>query len=240
MKRVVTTAFALMICTVFAVFSVTAESYTLSDGIGIALPDGYTLLTPTNLNNHGETVASLDYTAQKLKKHMTDSGILFIAVDKDNKNQFQLKALKTDFSKNTVDLKNLGDSELKTIGEKLMSGNFETVSINGTVYYRAVTDGLSSYATVQYVTVKNGLVYTLSYYGASAPVAVSAAETLKIPDVTPHSDKTVLLTVFLWIALVAVLVTAVLLTLSLISDIRQSHEENDVREFIRIKRGRRF
>ncbi len=220
---------------------VSAETHTLSDNIEITLPDDFILLTDNNLRANEEIITSLGHSLTSLRNYMDENHVLFIAMDSQNKNQAQLSAFKTEFSKDIGDLGGLKADELEKIGKQMLGGNFEIISINGWVYFKTKVDGLAGYATVQYITFKNGMLYTLNYYGSDSSVANSIASGLALPQKSSGtSAQTILLSILLWVALVAALVTMVLLILSFVSDFQKNKEDNDVREYIRIKRHRRF
>lgn len=232
---------AFLLLSIIFVFSSTAaasaETYTVADGISVTLPKGYTLLTEDNLKEQEDSIAALGHSVTSLRSYMEENHIVFIAVDTQNQNQVQLGAFQTDFSKDIGDLSGLKADELKTIGSHLINGSFEIISINDWVYFKTTVDGLVGYATVQYVTLKNGTLYTLNYYGSDSTVANEIASGLMLPQTkTGRDTKSVIISVVLWIVLVAALAAIVLLLISLFSDLRKKQEDNDVREYIRIKR----
>ncbi|MBQ7288678.1 MAG: hypothetical protein IJW78_03005 [Clostridia bacterium] len=221
--------------------AVFAETHSLAGGISIALPEDYTLLTDNNLNKNKETIAELGHSVTSLRNYMEENHILFIATDKENENQVQMGAVQTDFSKDIGDLSGLKADDLETIGNQLISSGFEIISVHDWIYYKTKVDGLVGYATVQYITLKNDTLYTLNYYGSDATVANEIISGLTIPDEKSTSDsKSIFLSVLLWLALVAAVVTIVVLIISLFLDLRKKREDNDVREYIRIKRRWKF
>lgn len=214
-----------------------AETYSVSGGISITLPEGYTLLTEDNLKENEKMITGLGHSAQSLRDYMEENHIVFIAVDTQNQNQVQLSAFQTSFSKDIGDLTGLKAEELKTIGSHLINGSFEMISINDWVYFKTKVDGLVGYATVQYVTLKNGTMYTLNYYGSDSAMANAVASGLQLPAAKAGAGtKSLVISIVLWIALVAALTATVILLISLFSDLRNKQEDNDVREYIRIKR----
>lgn len=218
-----------------------AETYTLSDDIKITLPDDFIILTDNNLKANEEIITSLGHSLTSLRNYMDENHVLFIAMDSQNENQAQLAAFKTEFSKDIGDLDGLKAYELEKIGNQMLGGNFEIIAINGWIYFETKVDGLAGYATVQYITFKNGMLYTLNYYGSDRAVANAIASGLDLPQKSSGaSARSILLSILLWVALVAALVTMVLLIISFVSDFRKNKEDNDVREYIRIKRHRRF
>lgn len=241
MKRL----FCALLCTViftvsFSLFA-SAETHSLTGGIKITLPEDYIVLTDKSLKTNEETIAELGHSISSLRTYMDENHILFIAVDAQNKNQVQLGAVQTDFSKDIVDLSGLKAKDLNRIGQQMLNHNFEIISIHDWVYFKSKVEGLTGYATAQYTTIKNGMLYTLNYYGSNGAAANQIASGLEIPATAKNTrTKSLLISVLLWVALAAALITMIFLVASFISDFRQNHEENDVREYIRIKRRRRF
>lgn len=217
-------------------FAASAETHTVAGGVQITLPEDYTLLTDETLKANEEIITELGHSLSSLRRYMEENRILFIAVDTQNQNQVQLGAFETDFSKDIGDLSGLKAEDLETIGSRIINGSFEIISVNNWVYYKTKVDGLVGYATVQYVTLKNGMLYTLNYYGSDSTVANEIISGLTLPAAKASGSSTLFISILLWVALVAALIIMVLLLFSLISDLRRSREDNDVREYIRIKR----
>lgn len=239
LKRIFSLVLIITVLACVGSISVNAQTYSLSGNIEIALPDNFTILTSDNLKTNEEVIKDLGHSISSIHKYMDEKHILFIALDEENENQVQLGAFQTEFSKDVQDLGGLNAEELQRVGNQMLGGNFEIISINGWIYFKTKLDGLAGYGTIQYITFKNGMLYTLSYYGSDGELANTIAAGLKLPEKkTKLSTKTILISVLLWVALVAALVTMVLLSLSLISELRKSREDNDVREYIRIKRRR--
>ena len=241
LRRLLSLIMAFVVLAAMGAVCAFAQNYTLSDDTKITLPDGFTLLTEDRLKQNEEVITDLGHSVSSLRSYMNDNNVLFIAVDDQNKNQAQLAAYETDFSRDVKDLAGLKAEELEQIGNQMLGRGFEIISINDWVYFKTSLDGLVGYATLQYITFKNGKLYTLSYYGSDSSLANKIAAGLVLPKQKSGTKvKTVILSVLLWVVLVIALVTMVLLALSLFADFRKSREDNDVREYIRIKRRRKL
>ncbi len=239
LRRIFSLVIVVVTLAIMGSFGANAQTYSLSGDIEIALPDDFTLLTSDNLKTNEATLEELGHSISSLHKYMDEKHIIFIALDEGNENQVQLGAFQTEFSKDVQDLGGLKAEELQRVGNQMLGGNFEIISINGWIYFKTKLDGLAGYGTIQYITFKNGMLYTLSYYGSDGEMANTIAAGLTLPEKKSQlNTKTVLISILLWVALVIALVTMVLLSLSLISELRKSREDNDVREYIRIKRRR--
>ncbi len=208
-------------------------------GIDFSVPAAYTCITPDTVKQNQETVELLGHSTDSLKSFMAQNDVLLLAVMPQNAAQLQLRVSQTEFSKDIISLDGLGEAELHKIGEKLAE-NYTLQTVNGITYFCTVQSG-TGYGTVQYITVKNGAVYRLLYYGTSLAEAKAAIEQLQIKDTHGKDLPGKGMTIFLSIAIVAVILLALvaifLLGFSFYKDLKERYgEKNDVREYIRIKR----
>ena len=136
----------------------------------------------------------------------------------------------------------MSEENLLSVAKELSSGAKGVVNIMDTAFVHSVsqiTDDAGSYSVSQYITIKNGRLYTFNFYSNSPSESfeqqVLAAAQIK----TIKKKATVTETVMLVLMSVLILgfATAMgFLIFSIISQIRKKREDNDVREFVRIKR----
>ncbi len=219
---------------------VLAASYTNhGSGVDFAVPEAYTCITPDSIKANKETVEQLGHSTDSLKAFMAENDLLLVAVMPQNAAQLQLRVTRTEFSRDILSLDGLDTDSLTRIGEKLAE-NFTLVTVNGVHYFKTVQSG-TGYGTVQFVTVKNGAVYRLLYYGTSMAEANAAVQNLHIKDTGTGNLPGRGMTIFLSIAIVVVILLALVaigfLIYSFYKDLKNRYgEKNDVREYIRIKR----
>ncbi len=233
-------AILFLLISLLSVTQVWAVNFTNSQaGIDFSVPSAYTCITPDTVKQNTSVVEMLGHSTDSLKAFMAENDLLLLAVMPQNAAQLQLRVSQTEFSKDIISLDGLGTTELTRIGEKLAE-DFTLQTVNGIPYFCTVQSG-TGYGTVQYITVKNGAVYRLVYYGTSMAEAKVAVESLHIKDTKSADLPGKGMTIFLSITIIAVILLALvaifLLCLSFYKDLKERYgEKNDVREYIRIKR----
>lgn len=230
----------ILLFSVLAGFSASAAEFSeAKNGIYFSVPEGYTLVTPDTVKQNSQTVELLGHSADSLKAYMAENDVVLLAVRPQNTAQLQLRVYEIEFSKDLVTLAGLGDTELQAIGQKL-ADEFTVQTVGGVPYFRTVQNG-TGYGTVQYITIKNGQVYRLVYYGTSLAEAEAAIAGLGLSDVQSRFSLSdgmmIFLTVVISLVILLALVAVVLLGISFYKDLKNRYgENNDVREYIRIKR----
>ena len=231
---------AVLLC-LFSVALVSAESIS-KNGATLDFPDGFTVLYKENLSKNTEVVKLLGHSVQSLKKEMDQSGIVAIAVDEGNTEQFVYKCVISEFSEQTESFNSFNDEALAKINTEMFGGNAKIQRINEIVYFytKSFTESAEFY-TYQYVTVQNGRLYSFIYYGNDATRISTLIETAKLEIEGEDKSYTQIGPIILMsVVMVAAIVAMVLIAISVIRDITNDKraEENDVAEYIRIKRRR--
>ena len=178
MKRKITLS-VLILMLIFA-FSFSAFSVSFKDeGIKYKAPDGYEVITRDNFSDSSEIINQLGYTISTISDYFNKNGILMLAVNEDFSKQIQIKCTETDFTLQTDNITSLDEKSAVEIASKMLGvgkEKFKLVLINDVRYIetRSIMDsGDNKYAVIQYITIANGKLYTLSYYSNSASVTQS-------------------------------------------------------------------
>jgi len=238
-KKTILSIFVMALLLSLFTFPVQAETYSFKqENLGIDFSDEYTVLTPSNLNKNSDIVEAIGHSVTSLKTNMQNNGIILMAVTDKNQHQIQLKSATTTFTSEIVSLSSLSGTQLDTVATQLVGKDYEVAYKNNIVFLKIKTL-TSEYTSVQYVTVENGKLYTLVYYGADLSRLDTVLNSLIITEISGFSlldGTTVLQIVLISIVIVAVMVAVVLLIISFIKDYKDRNGENDVRDYIKIKR----
>jgi len=238
-KNIILSIFVLAI--LFSLFTLTvqAETYTFKDeNLQIDFSDEYTVLTPSNLNKNSDLIESIGHSVISLKTKMNNDGIVLMAVAEENHQQIQLKSATTTFTSQIVSLSSLSSTQLDTVAKQIVGNDYEVLYKNDTVFLKISTT-TSEYSSSQYITVENGKLYTLVYYGADPSRLDAILNSMIITKNSSFSfldGTTILQIVLISVAVVAVIVAIVLIVISFVKDFKKRNDENDVRDYIKIKR----
>ncbi len=237
-KKIVLFILMLVLLCLVSFSNVAAESFN-KNGASLTFPEGFTVLNEENLSKNSETVKMLGHSVSSLKTQMEKSGIIAIAVDSDNSEQFIYKCVVSSFSERTESFDSFNDEALKKINTEMFGGNARVEKINGTTYFytKSYTEN-SDFYTYQYVTVQSGKLYSFIYYGNTKERITDLMSTVKIEKAGQGTSFTQIGTIVLMsLVMIGIIVVLVLIAISVIRDLSdKKNEENDVAEYIRIKR----
>ncbi len=225
-------------------FSVTALAATPEENnISLSFDKDYLVITQDNISENKELIENLGYTTKSFKALFTESSLVAFILHSESKSQIQLRAYSTQFSKQIEDIGLLSEDNLISVAEQLVPDYTEIISINDTYYIcteTSVKDDTGEYLTEQYVTLKNGKLYMASIYCSKGNGGTSSEilSSFTIETEKKTSGVTFVLSVILVIVFILAFVAlAVYVIVLIIIQVRQ-REDNDVREFVRIKRRR--
>ncbi len=214
--------FISLILLLFAVLPVTAaaKEYNIS-GVTFSIDDSYSV-----------------NTSEDLAPSSTVKGLLFVAISEDSHHQIQCRQTETEFSKELGSFENLDSETIAPAGKQLFPEGYETVTLGNTLYLKSATikDGEAS---VVYVTVTEGKLYTFSYFGTDASAIGEFMNTVSLPTAPKSSGLKVVMIILITVFLVVDIIFAVFLIASFVRDYRRKKmemEQNIVSQYIKIKR----
>lgn len=241
MKRKISAVIFSLILVFAFVFNVCAVSFK-DVGVNYSVNEGYIEITSDNFSKNGEIIKELGYTISTISKYFKDNGILLMAVSEDTEKQVQIKCTETDFTLQTGDISVLDNDSVITIAEAMLRINrskMKIVEVNGVKYIetRAVANSSESkYSVIQYTTIRNGKLYTLSYYDNSNSITDSviedgkaAVEGLKISKLNKSVGEDIDNTLMIIVISLAVLLACVVIVYVCITfflDIKKRSEES--------------
>jgi len=215
-------------------------------------PSGFIELNTDNIDDEENEMFLnlLSHSEESFKKYFKDNNIQYFAMKADNSAQIMVRTARTDFTEVLEDMSTVKDEELKMIASSLLPKNAHSAKVqtNGTTYLQTISSGKDSggeFSAVTYITVKNGLLYTVVFnYPKSAITQEILDESFnhminfKITDNTPNlywSFEDILITVLIILAVIAILIFVVLIIISFVNDIIKKRKIDRSGEF-KIKR----
>ncbi len=240
MKRCL--SLVLLLC---LLFSMSAGALTLDKyNFNISLGNDYSVLTEDNLSRQTEFIESLGHSEASVKQYFKENSLIMFAASETR--QVQVTCTETEFSKRLGDLALLEDNEALNIVNRFVKvqtvANLNLVSLNGMKLYEVISlnsDKGGSFAGVQYITVKGGKLYSISFFENAERVtddfkahAFSAVKTMSIGAVKSSSLSgagNIAEMVIVGIMLLLALALAVALVISLTRDFMKY---DDTRHFI--------
>lgn len=215
-------------------------------------PNGFYELNTDNIDDEENEMFLnlLSHSEESFKKYFKDNNVKYFALKGDNSAQITVRTAQTDFTEALEDMSTVKDEELKVIANKFLPHGAHSAKIqtNGTTYLQTISSGKDSggeFSAVTYITVKNGLLYTIVFnYPKSALTQGVLDESFynmanfKITDNTPNiywSFEDVLVTVLIILAIIAILVFVILIVISFVKDIIKKRKIDRSGEF-KIKR----
>lgn len=233
MKKIICafTAFALCLSFCVQVAAQTFKDYSAT----LNLPADYVEINADNAAKFEEGLERIGHTKQSFISYLNKNNVLLFAVLPDNSRQIQFKWEQTEFSKEIVDISDAKDKSFESIGKKIISDNsfdsWNIIDFDGVKYFEAVfssKDDKGS-ASIQYITIRNGYLFTLSVYGdrqaADEQLKGDATEVLKGLKIEKANETVTaqeadrILEIVLTLAFIAVAaVGAVLICISFVKD----------------------
>ena len=222
-------------------------------GLSLTLPDGYLLLNSETAEDNQDLIESLGYSLSSFKSYLNKTKpdqphTLFIGVNPSTKAQVSVKVWTTDFSKRIGDLAFLNDDSLAKTAKELVTtkgASYKTVSSGGMklIEIRSNTkDSGGDFCLVQYVTVCNNNFYSVSFSFSGSlddgkvATAWSALESFEIKNQLKASGwdvGSVLIIIFLCLAVLGAVFVAVLTVISIVKDIKKRRaDEAEFFDFI--------
>ena len=243
------TVICLLTFTVFAASKAENSQHELT----LTLPEEYVLLSSETAEENEELLESLGYSESAFKnylKQVNNTHILFLGVNPDNMAQVMVKASSTEFSKKVVDFSLLTAEALQKTAKDLVQvkdASYKMAEVNGIklIEVRSTDkDSGGEFCSIQYLTVRNGVLYTVGYTfngavnDAKVNTAWGSVQTLNIKDTTSSSAfdlGTIMLIFLLSAVIIAGAVVVGLIVYTLVRDFKNK-KANPGDETIYIRR----
>lgn len=157
-------------------FSLSAGALTLDKyNFNISLGNDYSVLTEDNLSRQTEFIESLGHSKASVEQYFKENSLILFAATETR--QAQVTCTETEFSKRLGDLALLEDKEALNMVNRFVKvqtvANLNLVSTNGMKFYEVISlnsDKGGSYSSVQYITIKGGKLYSISFFENASQV----------------------------------------------------------------------
>lgn len=241
MKKL-TLFFTVLVLILVLPFSALAEETEVSvkeHNLSLTLPSGFTLLDSSNAEENENLVKNFGYTVSSFKGYLEQNSIILFAAAEDN-TQLSIKCWETDFSKEVTDLSLLDEDALKSVAKQIIiipGASYKSATVGGMKLFevkKADNDSGGDFYSVQYVTIRNGKIYSvnIAFPGKESEESKAAAweiaKSLKIADKTttsPWDVTSVFEMVLIWVIIIAAAVTVVIILVSFVVDCKKRKAE---------------
>lgn len=233
-------------------FTVSAEKLP-EYNVNFDLPNEFIIFTKDNAEKNSQALNSLGFTSSSFKKYISDNNIIMFASLKDKSCQITVNAVKTRFSEQTEDFAYIDDEILKNLipdlfAESINSFKIETVNENKFIINENLgNDNASDFSYVQYVTVKNGLLYTVTVAFSSEIASLQntnyVSELMQSFVINKQREKitavniqNVAIYVILVLIILFLLFVVIYIVYTFVNDIIKNRNTSDVAPYVKIKR----
>lgn len=209
-------------------------------GVSFKTPEGFYELNAGNSHDNPELLKQIGYTEKSFDNYVQKSGIIYFALNGDNSKQIIIRCQSTVFSQNLNDLSDLGEEGIDALAKEILPKDYKEYAIvrgGDTVYLELSTafkDSGGNFYTVQYFTVKNGYLYSISfnYGGAYDKNAFEITDgymqnlTITTQKVSTGGGKNIFFTILVIIIIAAALLLIIRLSFSLVKDLRKVKKDS--------------
>ncbi len=236
-----------LLCTV----SVGVSAYSDSDNqFNITIPEKYTVINSENLDENEDFLNKINFSKSGFKSYLVTNNIVLYAIDKTSGSELTIRYVESDFAKNINDIDLLNYQDIALVANKLIGDKpYTIVDFNETRYFKVAIsseDEGGEFFGSQYITVKNGKIYSLSITFPSFVTQQNAANTenaiidsFRIDQKNSFSWSNfgeIITTVLLSIAIIVFLLVSGYVIYTFIRDARSKNSSNDVAPYVKIKR----
>lgn len=221
--------------------------------INFDLPKEFTVITHNNIKENSEFLKEINFTENSFKDYISANNIVLFASTQDKSFQIVVNAVETEFSKQTENLSYLDDNYIARLIPKLVTGDVPVTQIkqiNENKYVMASkqsSDKAGSYRYTQYLTIKNKLLYNITFsYTESSQANLQKTEELinnlfidkESEKITINKIENFAIYVVLILIILFFVVIAVYISYTFINDALKNRNTSDVAPYVKIKRRR--
>lgn len=247
MKKIIT---FVLIC---LLLTTNVFAYTNKDAhFEFSTPNGFTEVDLVNIDDEddAELLELLGHNEQSFKKYVENNNIKYFSLTDDNLKQITIRTYETDFTKALKDMSLVTKEDIEKIADLFLpkAAPYANVRIDNTKYLQTISSGKDSggiFATVTYVTVKNGLLYTVVFNYPTKNISQALLDEsfntmmgFKIKGQSLNKSwnfMDVLTTIIITLALIAFFILICVVIISLVKDIIKKYKEEKLGEF-KVKR----
>ncbi len=228
------------------------------DEISITFPENYVVISEDTVSDNVEFIENLGYSNDSFIAFLHEGNVCYFAADESNSMQFTLSAYSTDLSEEIGNLSEFSETSFATLAQKLGLKGYTGVTVKNKEkesFYELFhpSSEREEYVSLQYVTIKNGKYYVLNYYGSQKELGDEEYKTVRnVLDSLQIEDNKGLISsikegdalayfyaILAFLVSVLGVVVIVLLSISIIKDIKKARTQGDSDSF-KIKRTRKY
>ena len=228
------------------------HSITTNNNASVKFPEEYTVITSDNAYNNEEFLEQLGFEPAAFTTYLNKNDIVYFAATIDNSRQFKVVSKQTQLSSEVVSLEETSEKGLETIGEQLLNNNYEEIEyIKNIPYFKIsteVNEETGSYVSVQYITIRGGKYYQITYYGTGSILSnderleiAEVMNNLKIPSgksayekIKSMSTITIVYVIIISLVIIFGIIAIALLAVSIIKDLKIKYKTRE--DTFKIKR----
>ena len=200
--------------------------------------DGITVCTPDSIPSVDGMIFGMN--EDEFKNYLTENGIILYGLDNSNAFAFELTGEKTEFTENIKDFSYIKEADIKDFANSILGGDYKIKTYSKVSYIVTDTvysDSDSPYIISQYITVKHGLLYVVTFtVPGEAPQAKTQERIEKVMNGLNFSGQEAPPSVSIYsiigiaVLILAVLVVAVYLVITFVKDAkRKSNDSADTK-----------
>ena len=244
--------FAVILTLVINMFVLNVSGITLKDyNIEIGFPKSFTVIDENNISDNTDFLETLKFDAGKFKEYIVKNNIILFAADSTAGCEVSVKHITTSFTEGVDDLSLLNSESMASIVDKLIGdGTYQVTEVNGIKYFVqnfTSSDKGGTFSGVQYITVKNGSMYTLTFTFSGQTLTnenlntiseiINSTEIKTVSSgVTSKQVSDIVVIVILIIVIIALAIAAIYIIVTIVLDLRQKKNQSDVAPYVKIKR----
>lgn len=246
----------LVITVLVSLFSFSAVAREIEKfNISFDLPDEFIVLTEENIKENSATIKSLGFTNETFKNYITSNHIALFASTADKMCQITVNVNKTDFTEKTENLNLFDDVYIgrlipDLLGKKVTSNEIKVLNDTKYIVVENISkDIVGDFSYIQYVTVKNSRLYTITLSFNQPNISNDNREyansILKRFVISEPKGKVTIegvQNVTVYFVLIVVIILLVLIcayfVYTIIKDIIEKKNTSDVAPYVKIKRRR--
>lgn len=232
-------------------FSLSAAAYSDKEfNFTVDAPEQYTVINADNVSSNQDFLQKINYTASGFKDYLAKNNIVYYAINKADGSEIVLKCVSSEFSKNIEDINLLSNEAIARVADTILSDKSYTVcEKNSSKFFKVTIDSEDrggGFFGSQYITVKNGYMYSLSFtFQNSIASTVSSKtengvlESFYIDENSGFSWEKfgdIIIAVIITLCIVLFVIVAGYVIYTFINDIRTKNSSNDVAPYVKIKR----
>lgn len=244
--------FAVILTIFINIFVFNASAVSLKDyNLKIDFPKSFTVIDEKNIADNTDFLKTLKFDAGKFKEYIVKNNIIVFAADPSVGCEVSVKCITTTFTENVGDLSLLNAESMASLADELLvNGTYQVSEVNSIKYFVqnfTASDKGGSFSGIQYITLKNGSMYTLSFtfngetltdenFNIVSDIINNTKIKTVSSGVTSKQVSDIVVIVILIVVIIALVVAAIYIIVTVVLDLSGKKNQSDVAPYVKIKR----